>query len=95
MCHESGRTGNKLGNQAPALHGAAARAYPILVAGTSPTNPDLRVYSGRELLRSQAPGSAETVSANLPAGDSVLVINVGGWQRQHMFQRHHQLRHTP
>ena len=69
--------GNKLGSYVYLRFTAqTARAYQILVSGGPPgADPDLVIFSGRELARSQGLGSSESASANLPAGHSVLAVN--------------------
>ena len=53
----------------------APRAYVVRIEGPAAADPDVSVYSGRLLARSEGLGSAETATVTLPAGTAVLAIN--------------------
>jgi len=52
-----------------------ARSYVIRIDGPAAADPDVSVYSGRLVARSEGYGASETATVSLPAGTAVLAIN--------------------
>jgi len=53
----------------------ATRSYTIRIDGPATADPDVSVYSGRLITRSEGYGTSETANVTLPAGTAVLAIN--------------------
>ena len=53
----------------------SARSYAIRIDGPAAADPDVSVYSGRLIARSEGLGTSEATSVFLPAGTAVLAIN--------------------
>lgn len=75
VTNESG-AGNKLGSYAYLRFSVpSAGARTISVSGPAGTDPDFAVFHGGQIAESDATGQTETAAVDLPAGESVLVIN--------------------
>ena len=69
--------GNKLGSYVYLRFSTTAGSHQISVTGPSSpaSDPDWVVYSGGQIAASDGLGMSETATVNLPAGESILVIN--------------------
>lgn len=76
VTNQAGAGGNKLGSFVYLKFNApTAKSYTITVVGPTGADPDFVVYSGGQIAQADGLGTSEAATVNLPAGESILVIN--------------------